>query len=355
MSRRRNLSGKEGSPYILNPRTRKTILRIVVMGWAALAFGLLSVTCFVIYLWLGWPTWPQLNQEWSMVGFFHVSNLLTGIVAVVCSCGATPINYPREFRWNGLNGEYPARVKRAIFNGYCGLIGGGLAFLSGFLHPAILEVTASANRMAVSNNLKNIGVAMHSYHDVHGHFPSAAIYDKKGKTPLLSWRVAILPYLDWEEAKLYKQFKLDEPWDSPNNKPLIEKMPKCYGNPKVDGYFTKPGYTHYRVFVNDDPHSQNLTAFPSGPKGITLDDMNDGSSNTILVVEATEPVPWTKPDELLYSRKVKLPPIGIADTLDDAIIAFADGSVRSIRLEEFPEKRLRDLIEPNNGKGLEKP
>ncbi len=94
------------------------------------------------------------------------------------------------------------------------------------------------------NNLKQIGLAMHAYHDSYKGFPSAAIYSKDGK-PLLSWRVAILPFI--EEGNLYNQFKLDEPWDSEHNLKLLDKMPKTYGpigNNKDDK--TK---TYYRVFT----------------------------------------------------------------------------------------------------------
>src|SRR3954467_15200883 len=62
--------------------------------------------------------------------------------------------------------------------------------------------TTIAGRMQSANNLKQIGVAMHSFHDANNGFPAAAILDAKGK-PLLSWRVAILPYI--EEENLYRQ------------------------------------------------------------------------------------------------------------------------------------------------------
>src|SRR5215207_10182341 len=74
------------------------------------------------------------------------------------------------------------------------------------------------------NNLKQIGLAFHNFHDQTGAFP-ADIKGKDGKA-LLSWRVAILSYV--EQDPLYKQFKLDEPWDSANNKPLAAKLPKLY-------------------------------------------------------------------------------------------------------------------------------
>src|SRR5205814_6093315 len=74
-----------------------------------------------------------------------------------------------------------------------------------------------AERMRSANNLKQLMLAMHNYHDVYGRFP-ADIRDKDGK-PLLSWRVHILPFI--EQVNLYKQFRLDEPWDSEHNKKLI--------------------------------------------------------------------------------------------------------------------------------------
>ena len=85
---------------------------------------------------------------------------------------------------------------------------------------------------------------MHNYHDVYKSFPAQASYDNK-KKPLLSWRVHLLPYLD--ELALYKQFKLDEPWDSANNKPLIAKMPAVFRSPHIAN--AEPGKTTYLVPV----------------------------------------------------------------------------------------------------------
>src|SRR5262249_36550937 len=99
----------------------------------------------------------------------------------------------------------------------------------------------------VADQLKKIGVALHNYHANNGTFPAAAITDKNGK-PLLSWRVAILAYIE-EEENLYKEFKLNEPWDSKHNKALLKKMPKLF-IPK--GAKTKKPYsTFYRGFVGN--------------------------------------------------------------------------------------------------------
>src|SRR6185295_10166602 len=135
---------------------------------------------------------------------------------------------------------------------------------------------------------KQIMLAMHNYHDIHKRFPAQAIYDKSGKLPLLSWRVLILPFV--EENGLYKEFHLDEPWDSEHNKKLIEKMPAIFNSPGAD---LPPGKTCYVV-----PRGKN-TLF-EGDKGMRDRDIVDGTSKTIMLVEvgADKAVTWTKPDDM---------------------------------------------------------
>ena len=68
----------------------------------------------------------------------------------------------------------------------------------------------------------------------------------QGKKTGLSWRVYLLPFVD--QAQLYNQFNMDEDWDSPHNKALIEQMPDVF---KVEGV-DKPGHTSVHVFTGDD-------------------------------------------------------------------------------------------------------
>lgn len=159
---------------------------------------------------------------------------------------------------------------------------------------AVKKIQGSAEAMRETNNLKQIGLAVHNYafaFDHNGFLPVYAIGAKgmplKNATdkPLLSWRVALLPYI--EQDTLYKQFKLDEPWDSPNNKKLIEQMPKLYASPKPG----KAGYTHLQMVIGPNAMSPYNVRMPTS--------FPDGTSNTIAVVEAAEPVIWTKPDDVM--------------------------------------------------------
>ncbi len=261
-------------------------------------------------------------------------------------------------------------------------------------------------------NLKYLALAMHNYHDAHGHLPAPAIYGgelpgggggpgggmpggpvggaapgvpmfpgagstapspgglpggsgaargapagvgrpgspfgprpgiggppaaaKQGKA-LLSWRVAVLPFVG--ESELYQQFKLDEPWDSPHNKKLLTKIPKVYADPT--GKTRDRSATYYQVFVG--PHAafekHEFMRFPVS--------FPDGLSNTLLIVEAANPVPWTKPEDLHFAPDEPIPELGGPfPGLFHA--AFADGTVCAIAKKIDPGT-LRNAIMRDDG------
>ncbi|MGH7201232.1 MAG: DUF1559 domain-containing protein, partial [Planctomycetaceae bacterium] len=118
------------------------------------------------------------------------------------------------------------------------------ALVLAVLMPAVESARQAARRTQATNNLRQIGLALHNYHDVHGRFPPAVVMGPDGKTPH-SWRVEILPFLD--AVRLYEQYRMDEPWDGEHNKQLIEKMPAVFRSPAAtDG---KPGIPSYFALV----------------------------------------------------------------------------------------------------------
>ena len=195
--------------------------------------------------------------------------------------------------------------------------------------------------LLVRRNLRTIVQAVLSYHDTYGRLPPPAITGKGGK-PLLSWRVAILPYLD--ANPLYAKFKLDEPWDSPHNKELLQYMPAVYGCPSRN-LAGEPGLTAYRIFAGP-----GALLDPTRPTGIEA--VTDGMSVTLMVVESTEAVPWTKPDDLPFVNDPAPranPLLGAGSRHPGGIDAlFADGSVRFIKLSINPQV-FRALITRSGG------
>lgn len=214
------------------------------------------------------------------------------------------------------------------------------AVLGGLMLPAIQSTREAARRMQSANNLKQIGIALHSYHDAYGEFPPAVVRDKDGK-PLYSWRVLILPYI--EQENIFRKWKKDEPWDSPNNKPLSDLVLKVYSAPGAPDENTNR--THYRVFTGKGAGFEENKARPG--KGWRFADFTDGSSNTIAVVEATESVPWAKPDELEFVPGQPLPAMGLPGGDGFNALLF-DGSYRHLQ-KTINRGTLQAMITRNGG------
>ena len=210
---------------------------------------------------------------------------------------------------------------------------------------AVKETPEAARRLRARNNLLQCGLAMHNYNDtngvlpIHGTGPKGAAIKNATDKPLLSWRVAILPFI--EEDALYRQFKLDEPWDSENNKKLIEKMPKLFGSITKPG---KPGYTHLQMVVGP-------TAMQPGA---VLQNIKDGTSQTIALVEAAEPVIWTKPDDVMVTGKEapkELRKRFGGQFAGGFFVALWDGSVRFIP-DTFGDQTIVLALNPNDGQPM---
>jgi RNA polymerase sigma factor (sigma-70 family) len=213
------------------------------------------------------------------------------------------------------------------------------------------EIRLTEPEAASRENLKKLGLAMHNYHDSHNSFPGAAIKGADGK-PLLSWRVALLPFV--EQADLYSQFKLDEPWDSPHNLALVERMPAVFDSPGVAN--KAPNETLFQVFTGPE------TVFPESG-GLDIREIRDGTSQTLLIAEAGVAVPWTKPADLPYASNQPLPRLGgigpdglvVGGITPDGFLAVrADGSAAKFSHVKriLPEETLRAMITASGGEPI---
>jgi hypothetical protein len=192
---------------------------------------------------------------------------------------------------------------------------------------------SAAHKAASVNNLRQIAMAFMTFEEEHGYLPSVTTKLPGTKHPV-SWRVAILKYLD---EGLYNEYKLDEPWYSDHNKKLLEKLPRFYRHPSLPKDDTNACYV---TLVGEN------TATGNGETPITDSD----GARTILVTEATTNIPWTKPEDYLVGERATLP----ADRphQDGWNVIFVDGSSHFISSETSNEV-LQALITRNGGEQIE--
>ncbi|MCL4204393.1 MAG: DUF1559 domain-containing protein [Pirellulaceae bacterium] len=208
--------------------------------------------------------------------------------------------------------------------------------LVALLLPAVQAARDAARRTQGMNNLKQLGWAMHIFHDAHGAFPAAYNTDAEGK-PLLSWRVHLLPYV--EQQQLYEQFRLNEPWDSPHNRQLIAQMPDVFRAP---GSLAPPGKTNYLGVRGQGMTFIAPTKAGTPPAGSSMRAFTDGTSNSVIMVEAGDDlaVEWTRPVD--FEPDPTQPVKGLVGLRVGGFTAvFADGSVRFISSQIDPSMLMR--------------
>jgi hypothetical protein len=200
---------------------------------------------------------------------------------------------------------------------------------------------AAARHLAASRkNIERLGIALHNFASDNEVALPGDVLGKGGK-PLLSWRVRLLPYL--EQEALYKQFKLDQPWDSKDNRPLLEKMPRVFASPRV--VLKRKGYTVYQVFTGPG------AVFEGGKPRCKLVQITDGTSNTLFAVEAARAVPWTKPADLPFDKSKPVADFGKAFGGRPLAVLF-DGSARVLDLKTILPGTLKNAVMPDDGNVL---
>ena len=214
-------------------------------------------------------------------------------------------------------------------------------------NTATKEAMPGADRGSCTNNLKQIGFALHSYHDTYRVFPPLYSVDKTGK-PLHSWRVLILPFV--EQKALYEQIRLDEPWNSKHNSQFHSRVLNLYQCPENKDI---KGTTNciYSV-IKDDEH-----CFPESGKSIHLGNISDGSSNTVAVVEVKKPFCWMDPTADLtlaeFSKGINKGRAGSYHTGGCNVLVF-DGSAHFLP-DSTDTKTLRALATKNGGESVSLP
>jgi Protein of unknown function (DUF1559) len=217
----------------------------------------------------------------------------------------------------------------------CGCVGVGL------LLPAVQKVRQAAAMSTAQNNLKRIGIAMHSSHDATNEWRVPYAVDSKGTSmPGHSFRVSLLPYM--EQDALYRSIDLTQPWDSSRNLPLTSTHLRDFSDPNYPDLVGN-NKTPYRAFVGGG------AMFKTDGSRVRLQDITDGASNTIMLIQTTETIPWAKPQEIPYSKTTPLPSFGAPNSSAFQVL-FADGSVRAVRVNTVPEADLRSLIEATDGR-----
>lgn len=216
---------------------------------------------------------------------------------------------------------------------------GGVVVCAGILValllPAVQSAREAARRMQSTNNIRQILIALHNYHDAHNTLPPAVVKDADGK-PLYSGMVCLLPYL--EQAPLYDRFVKDKPWDAPENLSFSSTNLMVFQDPSNSN--TVPGRTDYLLI--------------SGPKSILEDapgnsrrfaDVTDGLSNTIILMEVKGNASWAAPNTWDLSKPLD------GNHPRIILVGLADGSVHTIQRDISPDT-LRRLVERNDGEPI---
>jgi prepilin-type processing-associated H-X9-DG protein len=216
------------------------------------------------------------------------------------------------------------------------------------LLPAVQKTREAGARAGCMNNLRTIGMAMQQYQQQHGTFPPAYIADSNGR-PKHSWRALLLPYLD---PGLARQYDYNEPWDGPNNRRLSGQMPSVFACPSDDAPSGNRVTTSYVVISGPG-------AIFDGEKASGFASIQDGSMNTLLVVEAAEAeIPWMEPRDLNLAQinlMLTSEELGISSHHPKgANVVMADGTVHFLP-STTPAQELHGLVTAAGGEPVTPP
>ncbi len=202
------------------------------------------------------------------------------------------------------------------------------------LLPAVQAARESARRMQCSNNLKQIALAMHNYHDTYKTMPPAAIKDEDG-TPIRSWRVLVLPFV--EQQAVHNRYDFNVPWDATENQFAVDLSIPLFHCPSDPDVVNMPAQTNYLLVTGPG------TIF-DGEVEPRFREVTDGLSNTVLAVERRGTgIRWSEPADMDIETFVGLfGPNGANKNASGHVgginVVMADGAVRFLSFQMDPNQ-----------------
>jgi hypothetical protein len=211
-----------------------------------------------------------------------------------------------------------------------------------FAWPSIQKRAIVAAQSRDIDNMKQIAKALNEYADRYGTYPPPVVTDAAGK-PLYSWRVLVLPFMGYES--LYSNFRLDQPFDSPNNLEQMQRMPAEFASPSSDAAIGNQ--TNYVLITGSG------TLFP--PEG-PLSPRNLDDPTLLLVETRHGMATWTEPGDIDISRGLRpgtRPLQDLGGLFKDSFTAVSV-SGEGFRIPmTVPTSVLDSLVSPNGGEKVD--
>ena len=175
-----------------------------------------------------------------------------------------------------------------------GSVGGGgsiatIGVLTALILPAVQQAREAARRSQSKNNLKQLGLALHNYHETFRHLPTGTVENKDLKIEdRLSWVVPLLPFLD--QSPLFRNIEQDEAWDSDVNSGSTERAIPTLMSPQVNaavrgGRLDYVGIAGLGAKAAELPLANKKVGTFGYNRKIRFRDVTDGTSTTIGITE----------------------------------------------------------------------